>query len=202
MIEPRLERIVVMDIDLESLGINTKGIPFTKGLAPKGAEGALYSYNANSKDGHVKFFPVSATRSVDSLEALHAPLSDEEKQAALQSASLRFNIPLERLEQHVTWSQCAYTSPKVGEKMLVAPLGERVTFVGLDSSGSARVSGGLGAIAAHLAMGLEEPVKGAFDTFGLAAHYKTTNQGIIVKPEATQVVDIIPSPHEKKQRSI
>lgn len=177
-IQPRYDRVVVMDIDFNALGLCPEGIPFSKGLAVKGSEGAFYAQTPSVADGHVKFLPAVATRSVESVEELQKPITNTEKDDALRAASLRFGVEIKKLKAHTRFSGCAFTSPKINEKMLLAPLGPQMTFVGLDSSGSARNCGGVGSIAAALALGREEPHTGAYDAFSLAAHYAHVNGGI------------------------
>jgi glycine/D-amino acid oxidase-like deaminating enzyme len=178
-IQPRYDRVVVADIDFHALKRPTQGIPFTKGFAPPGGDGTFYSHEADSKNGRVKYFAKTSTRSVESVAALQRPVSEEEKEVALKAASIRFGIDEKELAKHTLFSTCAYVSPKIGEKPLVAALGKHLTFIGLDSSGMARTSAGMGKIAASLAMGRQEPHPGAYDAFGLAAHYKQVGVHVI-----------------------
>ncbi len=174
------QRVVVADIDFKALGLETNGIPFTKGWAPEGGKGVFYRQSPDGKDGHVKFLAGNGTKTVEGMDALHAPVSDAEKEDALEAASKRFDVPVEKLKEHTTWSACTYTMPAKSEKVLVAPISKHVTISALDSSGSARISGGLGAIAAHIAMGLDEPKQGANEAFGLKAHYELVNGGTAI----------------------
>ncbi len=174
-IETRLTRVVYAQIDMQALGYQPNGFPFSKGFVPSGGEGSAYGFNADPKSPILKFLPAATSRTADSVDALHAPITDEEKDAALTAASIRFGIDKDRLREHTSFGTCAYTNPKIGEKALVARLDDTTTLIGLDSSGTARTIGGMAAIAAHLALGLPEPEKGSYDAFSLEAHHRQNN---------------------------
>jgi len=165
------ERVAVMDIDLRAAGVNVKTVPFSRGDVPKGAEGSLYSASANSADGRVKFLP-KILQKIMPLEELQRPLSEEEKNQALAAAGARLNMQPEALRPYVRWSSCVYTLPAKGENPLVAEIEPGIIVNALDSSSSARRVGGLGKIAAAMALGLKEPFKDSYDRFSLAAHHR------------------------------
>ncbi|MDX1974685.1 MAG: FAD-dependent oxidoreductase [Rickettsiales bacterium] len=182
-IEMRHERVVILDIDVKALGINTPLIPFTRGDAPPGGSGSLYSFYPDSTQGHIKFLPKATTSKVESLEQLQAPISEQEKQLGLESAAARLGISAETLKPHVQFSVCAYTYPKKEKYQLVSKLSDHIVVNGLDSSSTARKVGGLGAIAANLALGIEEPLKGAYDRFSLEAHHRAVTAPDVVPKE-------------------
>jgi|GEM_PF-3298229 len=183
-IQTRLDRVVVMDIDFKAMGLETKGVPFSKGGNPEGAAGAFYTHSPDSAEGHVKFLPAVATKSVQTLSGLQAPITDAEKEDALDAAAKRFALDKETLRANTKFSSCAYTCPRVEEKVLVAPISEHVSVIGLDSSGFARTAAGHGLIAAHQALGLQEPYAGANQAFGLEGHKELVSRLPVIEDPA------------------
>ena len=175
-IELRYDRLVILDIDLKAMGLETKGIPFTKGLKPEGGKGSMYSYLPDATAGHLKFIPAASMSSVPNAASLKTAITEAEKEAALSAAAVVLQVDKELVRQHATPSLCAFTSPRLKENPLVAQLSEDITLTGIDSSSTARTSGGLGKIAASLALGREEPYPGTYEKFGIKAHHALLSQ--------------------------
>lgn len=188
-IETRLDRVVMARIDMKGLGLETAGFPFSKGYVPKGGEGSAYSFDADSSNGVIKFLPGATTRPVGSITELQEAVSEAEADKALTAAATRFGIDKETLRPHTQYIACAYTCPKLGERALISPLNENSTVIGLDSSGSARTIGGMGSIAAHLALGLPEPHTGAYAQFGLESHHQQNKlDALEITPNAAEII--------------
>ncbi|MBY0406447.1 MAG: FAD-binding oxidoreductase [Rickettsiales bacterium] len=181
-IKLRYDRVVLLDIDMKALGLETSALPMTKGLNAGGEKASLYTFRPDAAEGHVKFIPAGTTRSVATQAELKAPLTEEEIDKALTTAAAVLNVDMEKLRAATTASTCAYTAPKVKENPLVARLSEHITVNGIDSSSTARTSGGLGKIAASLAAGREEPYPETFTKYGLEAH----RQLVAESPEISQ----------------
>ncbi len=184
-IQTRYDRVVVLDIDMKALGLQTNGIPFTKGLAPEGGKGSFYSFLPDASAGHVKFIPAATVRSVNFAPGLKAPITEDEKETALSAAAIVLQVDKEKLRAAATPSLCAYTSPKIKENALITNISENVVLNGLDSSGSARTSGGLGKIAASMALGLDEPYPGTNDKYSLAAHHALVGEAVQVARQSS-----------------
>lgn len=183
-IETRLDRVIMLDVDLKGLGITSNGIPFTKGLAPEAGKVSFYSFQPNPASGHAKFIVAGATRSVESIEALHQPATPEEQQKAWKAVSATLGVPEEEVAKHSRTYTCAYTSPRVKENPIVAHISQNVVLNGLDSSSTARTCGGLGNIAASLALELGEPYRGAYDKFSLQAHRDLVKTAPVIEQDA------------------
>lgn len=184
-IEIRYDRVVVLDIDLKGLGIETKALPFTKGLSPKGGKGSMYSFLPNAGEGRLKFVPAATMRSVEKPADLKSPITSAETEAAIAAAAIVLQVDPERLKQHASASLCAYTCPKVKENPLIAKLSDHIILNGLDSSGSARTSGGLGKIAASLSLGRDEPYADTYEKYNLAAHKALVQETPQITPQST-----------------
>lgn len=187
-IRTRHERVVVMDIDLKAMGAKLSSVPLTRGDYPPGGAGSVYSFMPDSKQGHVKFLAKDTTKTLP-YNQLHQPVSDAEKELALKAASARFNIPVEALAPHVSWSHCVYTYPEKGKGALVGQVSDHIVVNAVDSSSSARRIGGLGKIAAALVMEKREPFKGSYAQFGLEAHHRIV-QGLpaVPAPEVPKIM--------------
>lgn len=184
-IQVRYDRVVQLKIDLKALGLTDGDIPLTKGLNPEAGKNSLYSFTTNpAADGQAKFISANTTKTVKDLEELRAPVSAEELEKSLSAAAKTLNIEPETLRPHVQAYTCAYTSPKVHENQLVDKIEQDVTLNALDSSATARISGGLGKIAAAHALGLDEPYKCANNKYSLDAHHELINQDFEVKQDS------------------
>ncbi len=172
-IQPYYDKVPVVSLDMKAAGIETKGFPFTKGWTPSDiASGSFYNADADPESGKIKFLPTALMKSSGTAADVETPLTEEEKEASLQATSERFGVPLETVRQYADVSQCSFTRTAKGEQMLVGRLDDKTTVIGLDSSGSARVIGGLSQLAAADALGRPEPHAGADATFNLAAHHQ------------------------------
>jgi hypothetical protein len=199
------DRVVLMHIDLEKLGIAGPGsIPFTKGACPSGSEGAFYSSDMTGKV--IKFMPNVTLKTLtgnspETDAQLHAPVNAAEVEKASQAAYDRLglaqmNIPMDALKAASTFSSCVYTRPRHEELVLITPLSENVVLCGLDSSGTARTIGGLGKIAAHQALEMPEPYKGAYEKYGIEAHHKHNTKGEEKAPGVdAEAIARTPAPH-------
>ena len=171
-IQSRLVRNVVVSLDLEKLGIQTKGIPFSKGQSvDKG--GSYYGFDADPDSHRLKFMPQElVTDHYGKAGEIQRDVTEDEKEIAVQATAKQFGLDEQKVRDHIDVSTCVYTCPKKGEGMLVDTIGKHnvATVVALPSSGAARIAGGIGNIAAHLALGKEEPCKGAYEHFALHTH--------------------------------
>ncbi len=181
-IELRYDRAIILDINLKAMGLETTGIPFTKGLKPEGGTGSMYSYMPDAAEGRLKFIPAASMTSVTDAALLKLPVTEAEKDAALSAAAILFQAGKEKVSQHATASVCAFTSPRVKENPLITKLSEDITLTGLDSSSTARTSAGLGKITASLALGREEPFPGAYEKYSLDAHKALVAQSPQIAP--------------------
>lgn len=183
----RHDRVIVLDVDTKALGIESASIPFTKGLAPAGGKVGMYSFRPDSTEGHAKIIPAATTRSVSSAQELRAPVTDGELSTAIYAASKALGVDPDLLRMHSTASACAYTSPKTKENPLVDKISQHITINGVDSSSTARTSGGLGKIAASHALNMPEPYQGAFEKYSIEAHQQlaatapTVEQGSMIQ---------------------
>lgn len=180
----RYDRVVVLDIDLKALGLESRDLPFTKGLAPEGGRGSMYSFLPDPGAGRLKFIPAATVKTVPDAASLKSPLTEEEVTTAVNAAAVVLQVDPEELRKQAYASLCAYTCPKYKENPLVAPLSDNVVVNALDSSGSARTSGGLGRIAASLALGLEEPYPGIYMKHSLEAHHDLVREQPEIKRES------------------
>jgi glycine/D-amino acid oxidase-like deaminating enzyme len=101
--------------------------------------------------GNILFIPDAGFTAPLGSTRADRPLSAEDRQAALAAASARFGIPVDVLEKTTEFSTRTMALPMQGELPLVAPLSERTTLMACIGPASARLAGGLGRLAAHLA---------------------------------------------------
>lgn len=183
-IQPRYDRVLVMDIDAKALGLPSSEIPFTKDGTAGNGKGTFYSHQPDPASGHIKYMPAMFLKSVSSTAELHAPISDREIDMALDVAAKRFGVNKELLRSHTKFSSCAYTSPAKKEAVIAAPLDTNITLLGLDSSSLARSSAGYGAIAASIALSRPEPYAGAFNSCSLQKHQQVLASPPVIEEPA------------------